>query len=140
MPVWPSERISLVDAILRDRRNIAVTSKSVGKELSSSGLVINKVVINMIIEVVTEKARKISSINVGIGKSKMNKTATTPIARATSVCLLKKLNQTGILEELSTDRDFDKSVYLNIVIFGIIYFFKNTIKNYESPCQDKHCW
>ena len=92
----------------------------------------------MIIEVVTEKARKISSINVGIGKSKMNKMATTPIARATSVCLLKKFNQTGILEELSTDKDFDKSVYLNIVIFGIVYFFQNTIKNYKDPCQDKH--
>jgi hypothetical protein len=90
---------------------MAVTSSKVGKELSSSGLLMNKVVINIMIDVVTEKARNISSIRVGIGKSRTNKIATTPIARATSVCLLKKFSQAGVFEDPpSSDKELDKAL------------------------------
>lgn len=83
--------------MFRDNLSKVVTSNMVGKMLSSSGLMINKVVIKIIKELPTEKANKKSSKPVGIGKSNTIRIPTIEQANAISLYLENFLKISNIL-------------------------------------------
>ena len=84
-PVCPSDSISRVDAKLSASRNIVAISRTVGKELKSSGLEINRQVIRITTEKVIEIARLKSRSQLGIGRISTIRIQTTPSARPISL-------------------------------------------------------
>jgi hypothetical protein len=75
VPVCPFPMISLVEDMLRDRRNISVASKIVGKEEKSNGLSTKSVIVKIKIARPNEIARPMSKMNAGIGKIIITMTA-----------------------------------------------------------------
>src|SRR5690606_34085604 len=84
-PVCPSERIRRVEARLSARRSMVAMRRTVGKELKSSGFVINRQVIRITTEKVIEMARLKSSSQLGIGRIRTMRMQTTPSARPISL-------------------------------------------------------
>lgn len=85
VPVCPFSRIRRVDAIFKPSRREVDTSKTVGNDENSSGVLINRTVIKIITENVTDMAMPASIIKGGIGTSMNRIIVTTPSAKITSV-------------------------------------------------------
>jgi hypothetical protein len=73
-----------VVAIFRDSRNIVATSKMVGKAEKSSGLWIQSATIKIKTDRAMDRARPRSIRIAGIGRKKIDKIATIPIANQRS--------------------------------------------------------
>jgi hypothetical protein len=87
VPLCPFERISLVDARLRDNLNIVETSKIRGNEVNSTGASTNIEVIKTSDARVSDKAKDKSSIKGGIGNIRITNIITMPAARKISPLL-----------------------------------------------------
>ena len=83
-PEWPPERIRRVEAMLSERRNSVVSSKTDGKDVNSSGFLMSSAVTSTNKEIVIEIDNSASSKNAGSGTSMMARMASTPAARAIS--------------------------------------------------------
>jgi hypothetical protein len=79
--------------MFRPRRNMVATNRTAGKALNSKGLRINKAVIKIKTELVTEMANKKSSMNGGRGmiRRTTNPTTPTPIKTWPVITPLKKV-------------------------------------------------
>ena len=84
MPSCPSDRIMRVVAMLSDNRVMVAISRMVGKEEKSNGRWIHNATIRINTEKAMEKASPISIRNAGIGKNKIDRMITMPMAKVTS--------------------------------------------------------
>ena len=66
-PVWPSASTTRVEATFSERRNNVVTSRTVGNEIKSNGLVVCKPIIKTMIDKAILKVNNKSSAKGGNG-------------------------------------------------------------------------
>ena len=84
MPSCPSDRIMRVVAMLSDNRVIVAISRMVGKEEKSNGRWIHNATIRINTEKAMEKASPMSIRNAGIGRNRIDRMITMPMAKVTS--------------------------------------------------------
>ena len=85
-PSCPLARMSRVEARLRASRSIVAISNTVGKELKSSGRLMNNTVIRISTEKAMEIASEMSSIQLGIGRMSTTRMQAMPSASMMSPC------------------------------------------------------
>ena len=101
VPVWPSDRISRVDATLSESRSIVTTRSSVGKLLKSTGRGTHSATIRMSAESESDTASPTSSRIGGSGTNSTASTIATPMAKATSRLAPSRKSSRPALEEVS---------------------------------------
>ena len=83
-PSEPLDRMSRVVAMLSDRRSSVATSSTVGKAENSSGRSIHSATIRISTESAIDSASPMSIMKEGIGRKKIDRIATMPMAKPTS--------------------------------------------------------